>query len=419
MAEATEKEKMMASQSCDRYTIHVSYPSDLEGLCFGEGEEMKPVIVVESGGSAPPPRRSSRLTATNDLRVLPASPIFIEMKQISKNNPEADIQEKIALVSDHPLAKYALVGALKPEDKLETIHSQRLGQVETFELSSTDVWEILSEKENCPLNLTFVRATCKKRKRGGEDATSPAASPDPKLRWETDDMVMTPMGGGLVKSSRVDRFADNLDSLMNPILIYQVSLPFGTAFVPAKQVKPFDIYELALPRNKDGPMLFRDDVLWLQLNCGTLSLLFADFFVECFLGQVKDSDKKSHAFNICFGRAFDSPECYMYDVFLCSAKYMSENVSIFDMDLLFVFIPGGNHCSLLVVCHPNLLLNPSDKDPRIPCMLHLDSYKDKCHGSAAIFSRMRIFLQLCLKEHHGVERNVTKDVLIGLCPPTP
>ena len=118
---------------------------------------------------------------------------------------------------------------------------------------------------------------------GNEPTTcrSSLARPDPIPGYQIDEWVLTPLGPGRIESYRVDRFSESLDSLVNPLLVYKVSLAFGTLFVSAKHVQPFEGSAFAnqVIVSNDKFSLTRGDVLRLQPDT-YLNDNLVNFFIQ-------------------------------------------------------------------------------------------------------------------------------------------
>ena len=79
--------------------------------------------------------------------------MLVEALEITSKHPNASLSEKLDLTSNS-LTKFALVGALQPNDVLETIHA--LGTMQEFKCEYANVHDILSKHEYYPLNLVFA-----------------------------------------------------------------------------------------------------------------------------------------------------------------------------------------------------------------------------------------------------------------------
>jgi len=482
-----------------RYTIRLSDPTEFTGLYLGEsvnlaaenknknGDDAKPIKVEE-----PLTRRSSRqasLPTSNkstrrrkrqaSLRLSENSPVFLEMERICQ---DSDMLDKLSQTTNS-LQKFALVGAIQPNDSLEFIHS--LGRSKTFKCTSAsvNVQDILSKQEHYPLNLVFVRAPnvvtpCAPRKRLRNHTKKPAvnkrpslisllsseeednddeavmeeeeeeeqeehvvvsvdntvdnkpppsafvARPDPTPGYQADEWVLTPLGPGFIESYRIDRLADSLDSLVNPILTYQVHLPFGTLFVPASQVQPFEGSPYANKVVVSSPKLTRGDVVRLQPGV-YLNDNLVNFYLT--LSLERSNNSKVHVFSSYFytriadlsqGQNKNSPE--FHSLLWKNIKGWIKNVDIWDMDLLLIPIHDRLHWSVVAVCHPGLLLHTNVDDVRMPCLLHLDSGKRfRLHTPLTLFTRIRTFLQVCLEEQHKMQVRLTSANLPCASPPVP
>lgn len=252
------------------------------------------------------------------------------------------------------------------------------------------------------------------------------ARPDPLPGYRADEWVLTPYGPGIVQGSSVNRYADSLNSLVNPVLTYQVILPFGTLFVSSKQVQPFEgsPYANEILVSSSKLSLSRGDVVRLRPG-----VYLNDNLVNFFLQRLPIPDnKKVYVFSsylytriadLSQGQKRNSPE--FHSLLWDNLKGWIKNVNIWEMDMLIIPIHADLHWSVVAVCHPSLLLSTNDTDEeRIPCLLHLDSGKRfRLHTSSAVFNRVRTFLQVCLKEQHKIDVNLTKETLKGGSPPVP
>lgn len=432
-------------------------------------------------------KRNRRGKRKTEMRLSHASPVFLEAQQISQNNPNAGIWKKLSLTSNS-LTKYALVGAIQSNDALETIYSSKT--MKTFKSPSSNVLSnpanyplnlVFARKPGEPIEICLdddESPSPRKRKRGKKPVADPEikqppfisllssdeednedeevteetkppavrvasvsvdsiansnnndsnciARPDPTPGYQTDEWVLTPLGPGRIESFRIDRFSDSFDSLVNPLLTYQVTLPFGALFVSAKQVQPFEGSPFAnqVVISDDKLSLTQGDVIRLQPNT-----YLNDNLVNFFLRRLDTKNKKIHVFSsyfytriadLCQGQKKNTPE--FQNLLWDSLKGWIKNVDIWDTDLLLIPIHDRLHWSLLVVYHAGLLLHPNDgeKDGRIPCLLHVDSGKRfRLHNSSTIFARMRVFLQVCLEKQHELQFKLDKTNVPGGSPPVP
>lgn len=310
-----------------------------------------------------------------------------------------------------------------------------VGQADEERAANTSVRERhddnVTEEPEAPVAVSESRDTVMKEAETpvavllhSEDAKSPSESavvarPDATPGYEVGEWVLTPFGPGIVESFCIDRFADSLDSLVNPILSYQVSLPFGTLFVMSREVQPFDgsPYANETVVSVSKPSLTRGDVVRLRPG-----VYLNDSLVNFFLQRQPRNDKV-HVFSSYFytriadlasTHTMSSPE--FHSLLWKNIKGWIKNVDIWKMDMLVIPIHDRLHWSVVAVCHPGLLLHPNEEDERVACLLHLDSGKRfRLHTSSVLFNRIRVFLQVSLKEQHQVEM----ESLPGGSPPVP
>ena len=499
-----QQAKAMAKQ-CDHYTVRLSDPAEFEGLHFGEQLKSAAEKTENDNNdevSSSRQRRSARHQATpttgrttrrrkrhDALRLSETSPIFQqELERIRRENKNAEVAGKLGKTT-HSLVMCALVGAIQPNDVLESIHS--LGRMKKYKCDTrVDIQDILSDSMNYPINLVFARkpepnaplsadvqqSPCK-RKRTNK-ATKPAASPvikepvtisilssdeeddvvdvvesetpadvtvdyandnepstdsaflarpDPTPGHQANEWVLTPLGPGRVESYRIDRLADSFDTLANPILLYQVILPFGILFVSSRQIQPFEGSPYANETIFSSPKhpLTRGDLVRLQPQ-----VYLNDNLVNCVIHHLQRhnaASTKVHVFssylytriaNLSQGKKKNDPE--FQSLLWNSLKGWIKNINIWKMNLLLIPIHDREHWSVMAVCHPGLLLE-NNNDSCIPCLLHLDSGKRfRLHPASTLCTRIRTFLSVCLKEQCNVQqKELTKEELPGHCPPVP
>jgi hypothetical protein len=484
----------------DRYTVRVSDPTELEGIRFGPDEASKEQIIdvddtdVEMLSAAArrqqsateaatttttlsTPKRRRRCKREAQLRLSSDSPVLLKALEITRKHSNASLSEKLHLTRNS-VTKLALVGALRPNDVLETIYA--LGTMQEFKCEYASVHDILSKREYYPLNLVFTsppepihhvhvdESPIKKRSQTKSQSTAKRpclvsllssdeedcgdtdtveeetkvpeaasicnslARPDPTPGYQMDEWVLTPFGPGRIESYRVDRFSESLHSLINPLLVYKVSLTSGTLFVSAQHVQPFEGSEFAnqvIVSHEKFP-LTRGDALRLQPRV-YLNDNLVNFFIQRLPKQPRIHVFSSYFYtrihDLCQGRQ-DKTTLEFQSTLWQHLRGWIKRVDIWNKDFLLIPIHDKRHWSLLVVCHPGLLLlgenNTKEEEDEakdcIPCLLHLDSGKRfRLHNYVSICARMRVFLQVCLEKQRDVKRELSKQDLPGGSPPVP
>jgi hypothetical protein len=427
-----------------------------------------------SGTAASAPKTTRRKREAS-LRLSEFSSTFKEVEQLNDDTGSSDAREILAHAST--VLKFALVRAIQPGDVLETIHS--LGRMKEYRCKTArvDVRSITTDRSNYPMNLTFVRkpkvtpsfdnASRPRRKRtkaknsapeknapaivsilssdeeegdnafatqetplvsacsaNGESTEPFVARSDPLPGYDVGDIVLTPMGPGFIQSHRIDRWADSLDHIVHPILLYKVALPFGVMFVLSRHVQLLEgspyAQEQVIPSS-----LTRGDMVRLQPG-----VYLNDNLVNFYLEHLQRAGSKVHVFSSYFyTRISDlvapgqkSTHAFRLNLWE-NLKRWIKNVDIWKQDILLIPINGSLHWSVVAVFHPGSLLQESSHG-RVPCLVHLDSGKRfRLHGSATLFRRIRMFLMACLEHEDGETAPFADAAAImsmhGLSPPVP
>jgi hypothetical protein len=180
--------------------------------------------------------------------------------------------------------------------------------------ANTSAWEshddTVTEELEAPVVVSESRDTDMKEAETpgavslhSEDAKSPyyesaiIAHPGAVPGYKVGEWVLTPFGPGIVELLCIDRFADSLDSLVNSILSYQVSLPFGNLFATSRKVQPFDgsSYANETVVSVSKPSLTRGDVVRLRPG-----VYLNDSLVNFFLQRIQSRNDKVHVFSSYF-----------------------------------------------------------------------------------------------------------------------
>ncbi|GAU39326.1 hypothetical protein TSUD_217070, partial [Trifolium subterraneum] len=147
--------------------------------------------------------------------------------------------------------------------------------------------------------------------------------------------------------------------------------------------EPFD--ELVYPKgDPDAVCLSKRDVDLLQPDT-YINDTIIDFYILYLKNKMKEHEKaRFHFFNSFFfpklaGMDKNAPYACDGKLAFQSVRKWTRKVNLFEKDYIFIPVNFNYHWSLIVICHPGEVDNINDKEPekslKLPCILHMDSYK--------------------------------------------
>ncbi|XP_058103206.1 probable ubiquitin-like-specific protease 2A isoform X2 [Magnolia sinica] len=110
-----------------------------------------------------------------------------------------------------------------------------------------------------------------------------------------------------------------------------------------------------------------------------------DFYLKYLKNKIPVEDKQRFHFFNCFffckladidkdpGSAREGSAAFL------NVRKWTGKVNVFEKDYIFIPVNFTNHWSLIVICHPGEVANFKDEEiekaPKVPCILHMDSWK--------------------------------------------